>query len=76
MALKLHCSKCHKFIKEVTPSEASHLDENVVCQECVDTAYKFRDMLEAEYKKLNSKLGGEYNKAMVKLEDIIHKALE
>lgn len=76
MALKLFCSRCHNFLKEVTPSEAANLDEKVVCKECVDIAYGFRDELKKEYNKLNSMLAGTYNKAIVKLEDIIHKALD
>jgi len=76
MALDLNCDRCRKFIKQVTPTEAANIGENTICQECVDTAYSFRSQLEKEYKKLNGMLAGTYNKAIVQLEDIIHRALD
>lgn len=76
MALQLFCDKCRQFIKEVNSSEAANIGDGVVCQKCVDTAYAMRTNLEKEYKKLSSQLAGAYNKAIVQLEDVIHKALE
>jgi hypothetical protein len=76
MALKLFCSKCKEFMKEVTPDEAGRLGESTVCKECVNTAYTFKDELEKEYRKLNQLLANTHSKAIIKLEEIIHKALD
>jgi predicted metal-binding protein len=76
MALKLFCSTCHEFMKEITPDEAGRLPEKVVCKKCVDFTYDLKDQLQKDYQKLNQMLSSTYNKAMVKLEETIHKALD
>jgi len=76
MALKLFCSTCHEFIKEVTPDEAGRLSDKNVCKKCVDFTYELKDELNAEYKKLSQQLANMHNKAIVKLEAIINKALD
>ena len=74
--LKLHCNKCNKFLNEITPEQASHLKGNEVCKECVELARSTLDKYNALYKKLAGQLGAKYNKAVVELEDLIHRELD
>lgn len=76
MALKLFCSTCNKLLKEVTPDEASRLPEKVICKECEDFTRDLLDKLNADYKRLSNNLANVHNKAVVKLEETIRKALE
>ena len=76
MALKLFCSKCEEKIKEVTPDEASRLPEEVICKKCETFVYKMRDEFEAVTKREIQKVHGAANKGMVKLEELLRKALD
>ena len=76
MALKLFCSKCEEKIKEVTPDEAGRLPEEVICKKCEDFVYEMRDAFDALCKKEQQKLAGAANKGMVKLEELLRKALD
>jgi len=76
MALKLFCSKCEEKIKEVTPDEASRLPEEVICKKCEEFVYHMRDEFEALSKREIAKVSGAANKGMVKLEELLRKALD
>ncbi len=76
MALKLFCNTCNKLIKEITADEASRLSDKVICTDCRTFTRDLLDKLNADYKKLSNNLAGIHNKAVVKLEETIRKALE
>lgn len=76
MALKVFCNTCNKLIKEITPDEASRLPEKVICKECKEFTRDLLDKLNAEYKKLSQGLANVHNKAVLKLEETIRKALD
>ena len=76
MALKLFCSKCEEKIKEVTPDEAGRLPEEVICKACVEFVYSIRVEFDAACKKEKNKVATAANKGMVKLEELLRKALD
>jgi hypothetical protein len=76
MGLKLHCNKCNKFLNEITPEEASRLNGNEVCKECVESARSTLDRFNALYKKLAASLGAKHNAGVRQLEDLIHRELD
>ena len=76
MGLKLHCNKCNKFLNEITPEEASRLNGNEVCKECVELAHSTLDKYNALYKKLVTSLGSTHNRGVKQLEDLIHRELD
>lgn len=73
MALKLFCTACQKFIKEVTPQEAKDLADEVICKDCENVHRDLLDKLNAEYKKISSNLSKLHNDSVVRLENIIRK---
>ena len=74
--LKLHCNKCHRFIKEVKPGQVAHLKGDEVCESCVKQARSTLSRLEEAYNVQINKLGGIYNNAVKELEEIIHRELD
>ncbi len=55
---------------------AGRLPDKVVCKACRDFTRDLLDELNALYKKLAQQLASAHNKAVVKLEETIRKALE
>ena len=76
MALKLFCSKCHELIKEVTPDEASRLNDEVICKKCEEYVYQMRDQFDKLSKRELSKITSAINQGMVKIEDLMRKVLD
>jgi excinuclease UvrABC ATPase subunit len=76
MALKLFCSKCEEKIKEVTPDEASRLSEQVICKKCEDFVFSMRLEFEKLCKTEQNKINAAINKGMVKIEELMRKALD
>jgi len=76
MALKLFCNTCGKLIKEITADEASRISDKVICTSCRTFSRDLLDELNAEYQKLSQDLANRHNKAVLKLEETIRKALD
>ena len=75
MALKLFCSKCQEFIKEIEPDEASRLKGDV-CKKCVDFYWAGKDKFVKEVDKMIQELQSKKNNGIQKIEDIIHRELD
>ena len=77
MGLELKCDKCREYIKDLTPDEAGRLPEGgVICKKCEEFVYSMRDEFEAVTKREIQKVAGAANKGMVKLEELLRKALD
>ena len=76
MALKLFCSKCEEKIKEVTPDEASRLPDEVICKTCEDFVFSIKLEFEKLCKAEHTKLSAATNRGMVKIEELMRKALD
>lgn len=74
--LKLHCNKCHSFLKEITPDEAVRLKGDEICRECKESARSTLDKYNALYQKCSAELAAKHNKGVVLLEELIRKELE
>lgn len=75
MALKLFCSKCQEFIKEIEPDEASRLKGDV-CKSCVDFYWAGKDKFIKEVDKMIQTLQKKKNDGILKIEEIIHRELD
>lgn len=76
MALKLFCSACQKFIKEISPKEATEVPDNTVCKDCKKLHQALLDRLNADYRKRSAELAKVHNEGVEKLENTIRKAFE
>ena len=76
MTIRLHCKRCNKFMKDISPQEASSLTGNEICTECEETVRNNIKELDKLYKKLSSELSVKHNAAIVKLEELIHNAFK
>ena len=76
MPLKLHCSRCHKLIKELEPHEAGNLKGDEICDECKDFGKEQLDKLNVRYRKLADELAQKHNKAVVEIEALIRKVFQ
>lgn len=76
MALKLFCTACQKFIKEVSPQEASKLEDEIICDGCKKFTQGLLDNLNSEYQKQSRRLSKIHNEGVQKLESIIRKVVK
>ncbi len=69
MALKLFCSTCMEFIKEITPGQASRLPEEVICKNCKTKARNTLDEVKAVAEKAKQAIAGLENRWILKMEE-------
>lgn len=69
MALKLFCSNCTELIKEITPSQASRLPEEVICKKCKTHARNTLDEVKAVGEKAKQAIAGLENRWILKMEE-------
>jgi len=76
MSIKLFCHRCRELIRDIEPSEASSLTGKEVCTECEEAARNAVKDIDRLYKQLSNELSAKHNKAIVKLEELIHNAFK
>lgn len=76
MAIKLFCGKCHNFMAEVTPEEASRIQGDEICKKCHEHVDDGLVVFNREAKKRMDKIGGLINKSVLELEELRRKYLK
>jgi len=71
--LNLHCKRCNGLIREVSIEEAKKLKGDEICKGCQQFADSVLREVNEEQKRVIREIGGAYNKAVVRLEELMRK---
>lgn len=74
--LKLFCSTCHEFMREVDPIHASKLSGAEVCPKCRESMQSAVDSIKKLTQRRQLAMQKMADKALAELEMLINKALK
>ena len=74
--IKLFCSKCQEFIKDIDPGEANHLHGKETCRECEERARQAITKIEQAHTKILNKINALHNKAILEMEEQVRTAYD